>query len=184
MAAAAARISANEAFYLAAKENIQMHGGMGFTWEFDCHLYYRRAKLLALVLGSAAALEGSAGDPASRRRTPPVRRATMDFDDTPEEAAFRAEARAWLDENAKRARAPSAGMVYRAGNEDPELPQRAKAWQAKKADGRLRRHHLAEGLGRARRHADPAGDLQPGGGEVRRAARPVRHRPGHVHARR
>jgi hypothetical protein len=26
---------------------------MGFTWEADCHLYYRRAKLLALTLGSA-----------------------------------------------------------------------------------------------------------------------------------
>jgi alkylation response protein AidB-like acyl-CoA dehydrogenase len=51
-AAASARISANEAFFLAAKENIQVHGGMGFTWEFDCHLYYRRAKLLSLVLGS------------------------------------------------------------------------------------------------------------------------------------
>ena len=32
---------------------IQTHGGMGFTWEFDCHMYYRRAKLLALALGSA-----------------------------------------------------------------------------------------------------------------------------------
>ena len=45
-------MSANEAFFLAAKENIQVHGGMGFTWQFDCHLYYRRAKLLALTLGS------------------------------------------------------------------------------------------------------------------------------------
>jgi alkylation response protein AidB-like acyl-CoA dehydrogenase len=53
VAAAAARISATEAFFLAAKENIQTHGGMGFTWEFDCHMYYRRAKLLALALGSA-----------------------------------------------------------------------------------------------------------------------------------
>jgi acyl-CoA dehydrogenase len=53
VAAAAARVSATEAFWLAAKENIQTHGGMGFTWEFDCHLYYRRAKLLALQLGSA-----------------------------------------------------------------------------------------------------------------------------------
>ena len=53
VAAAAARVSATEAFWLAAKENIQTHGGMGFTWEFDCHLYYRRAKLLALALGSA-----------------------------------------------------------------------------------------------------------------------------------
>ena len=52
LAAAAARISASEAFFLAAKENIQTHGGMGFTWEFDCHMYYRRAKLLALTLGS------------------------------------------------------------------------------------------------------------------------------------
>jgi hypothetical protein len=52
VAAAAARISANEAFFLAAKENIQVHGGMGYTWEFDCHLYYRRAKLLSLALGS------------------------------------------------------------------------------------------------------------------------------------
>jgi acyl-CoA dehydrogenase len=52
VAAAAARISATEAFYHAAKENIQTHGGMGFTWEFDCHLYYRRAKLLGLALGS------------------------------------------------------------------------------------------------------------------------------------
>ena len=28
---------------------------MGYTWEFDCHLYYRRAKLLSLVLGSTRA---------------------------------------------------------------------------------------------------------------------------------
>ena len=47
------RDSANDAFFLAAKENIQVHGGMGYTWEFDCHLYYRRAKLLSLVLGSS-----------------------------------------------------------------------------------------------------------------------------------
>jgi alkylation response protein AidB-like acyl-CoA dehydrogenase len=53
VAAAAARVSATDAFWLAAKENIQTHGGMGFTWEFDCHLYYRRAKLLSLSLGSA-----------------------------------------------------------------------------------------------------------------------------------
>ena len=52
VAAAAARVAASEAFSLAAQENIQTHGGMGFTWAFDCHLYYRRAKLLSLALGS------------------------------------------------------------------------------------------------------------------------------------
>jgi len=52
VAAATARISATEAFELCSKENIQTHGGMGFTWEFDCHLFYRRSKLLAVNLGS------------------------------------------------------------------------------------------------------------------------------------
>src|SRR5262245_46058309 len=52
LAAAAARISANAAHFLAAKENIQVHGGMGYTWDADCHLHYRRAKLLSLALGS------------------------------------------------------------------------------------------------------------------------------------
>jgi alkylation response protein AidB-like acyl-CoA dehydrogenase len=51
-AAATARISATQAFQHCAKNNIQVHGGMGFTWEFDCHLYYRRANALALALGS------------------------------------------------------------------------------------------------------------------------------------
>jgi alkylation response protein AidB-like acyl-CoA dehydrogenase len=53
VAAAVARIAACEAGWLATKENIQTHGGMGFTWQFDCHLYYRRARLLGSALGSA-----------------------------------------------------------------------------------------------------------------------------------
>ena len=52
VAAAGARVSATEAFYYASKENIQIHGGVGFTWEYDCHLFYRRSKLLSLNLGS------------------------------------------------------------------------------------------------------------------------------------
>jgi alkylation response protein AidB-like acyl-CoA dehydrogenase len=51
-AAAAARISATQAFQHCSKNNIQVHGGMGFTWEFDCHMYYRRANAAALGLGS------------------------------------------------------------------------------------------------------------------------------------
>jgi alkylation response protein AidB-like acyl-CoA dehydrogenase len=52
MAAATARVSATEAYHLASKENIQTHGGIGFTWAVDCHLYYRRSKQLALGIGS------------------------------------------------------------------------------------------------------------------------------------
>ena len=54
IAAATARVSATQAYEFCAKENIQTHGGMGFTWEFDCHLYYRRSRLLAVNLGNLA----------------------------------------------------------------------------------------------------------------------------------
>ena len=53
-AAATSRISASQAFNECSKENIQTHGGMGFTWEFDCHLYYRRCRQLAANIGSQA----------------------------------------------------------------------------------------------------------------------------------
>ena len=53
-AAATARVSATKAFQLCAQENIQTHGGNGFTWEYDCHLFYKRSKLLSLNLGSLA----------------------------------------------------------------------------------------------------------------------------------
>jgi len=57
MAAAAARVSATQAFLHCAKNAIQVHGGVGFTWEFDCHLYYRRANQLAVVLGGCSEWE-------------------------------------------------------------------------------------------------------------------------------
>lgn len=57
LAAATARVSATQAFQLCARDNIQVHGGMGFTWEFDCHLYYRRANYLTLVIGGLTAWE-------------------------------------------------------------------------------------------------------------------------------
>ena len=52
IAAATARVSATQAYYFASKENIQTHGGMGFTWEFDCQFFYRRSKLLSVAIGS------------------------------------------------------------------------------------------------------------------------------------
>ena len=52
VAAAGARVSASDAYNYASQENIQIHGGVGFTWEYDCHLFYRRSKLLSLNIGS------------------------------------------------------------------------------------------------------------------------------------
>jgi alkylation response protein AidB-like acyl-CoA dehydrogenase len=66
-AAAAARISATQAFQHCAKNNIQVHGGMGFTWEFDCHLYYRRANATALSLGSLSYWEDALIDRMRKR---------------------------------------------------------------------------------------------------------------------
>lgn len=43
---------ASEAFVWVAGENIQVHGGIGFTWEHDAHIYLKRAKASSLLLGS------------------------------------------------------------------------------------------------------------------------------------
>ncbi|MFP6664030.1 MAG: acyl-CoA dehydrogenase family protein [Deltaproteobacteria bacterium] len=55
LAACNLRVAASDAFVLGAEDMIQVHGGVGFTWEFDCHLFYRRAKVLAATLGSPSA---------------------------------------------------------------------------------------------------------------------------------
>lgn len=52
LAAATARVSSTKAYELCSKENIQTHGGNGFTWEYDCHLFYKRSRLLSLNIGS------------------------------------------------------------------------------------------------------------------------------------
>ncbi|HEV7544645.1 MAG TPA: acyl-CoA dehydrogenase family protein [Reyranella sp.] len=56
-AAATARVSATQAYQQCARNCIQVHGGMGFTWQFDCHLHYRRSNALALSLGSQSQWE-------------------------------------------------------------------------------------------------------------------------------
>jgi alkylation response protein AidB-like acyl-CoA dehydrogenase len=55
-AAAVAHSMASEAFEKAAYECIHLHGGMGFTWEHDAHLYYRRARAGRVLFGDPAAL--------------------------------------------------------------------------------------------------------------------------------
>ncbi len=49
-AAAAARLMALDAFAMAARECLQIHGGIGYTFEANCHFYYRRERTLALTL--------------------------------------------------------------------------------------------------------------------------------------
>jgi alkylation response protein AidB-like acyl-CoA dehydrogenase len=49
-----AKAYCSDAFSKVTSECIQIHGGFGFTWESDCHLYYKRAKAGALTFGDAA----------------------------------------------------------------------------------------------------------------------------------
>jgi len=53
-AAAVAQAWCGEAFVSVTAECVQLHGGMGFTWEHDAHLYFRRAQSDAVLLGGAA----------------------------------------------------------------------------------------------------------------------------------
>ena len=53
-AAATAKIFASEGFFQCAAESIQLHGGVGFTWEYDPHLYFKRARASEQILGTPA----------------------------------------------------------------------------------------------------------------------------------
>lgn len=57
VAAALAKAHCSAAYTRVAAENIQIHGGIGFTWEHPAHLYFKRAKTSELLFG----------DPASQR---------------------------------------------------------------------------------------------------------------------
>ena len=56
IAAALAKAFCSQAFTHAAKECIQIHGGIGYTWEHDAHLYLRRAKSSELLFGTPSRL--------------------------------------------------------------------------------------------------------------------------------
>lgn len=51
--AGAAKALASEAYFYCAQEAIQLHGGVGFTWEYDPHLYFKRAQASGQWLGTA-----------------------------------------------------------------------------------------------------------------------------------
>ena len=72
-----------------AQMNIQVHGGIGFTWEHDAHLFLRRALVLNAVLGSPGRRRGRDGV-----RRPGARTRDVSLDLPPEAEAIRAEVRA------------------------------------------------------------------------------------------
>ncbi|GLY24615.1 acyl-CoA dehydrogenase family protein [Micromonospora sp. NBRC 101691] len=62
-AAPLAKLVATDAAYAVTAESVQLHGGIGFTWEHDAHLYLRRATANRLLLGDAPALRSRLAPP-------------------------------------------------------------------------------------------------------------------------
>jgi alkylation response protein AidB-like acyl-CoA dehydrogenase len=89
VAAAAAAALALPAFEFNARKNIQIHGGIGFTWEHDAHLYFKRSAALSVLFGNAddAAAELTALSANGNQRV-------YAFDLPPEAESFRADAKA------------------------------------------------------------------------------------------
>ena len=54
LAAALAKAQCSETYFCCASESIQLHGGVGFTWEYDPHLYFKRARASESFLGLPA----------------------------------------------------------------------------------------------------------------------------------
>ena len=109
--AAMAATLAAEAADLCANLDIQVHGGIGFTWEHDAHLYLRRATVLGRFLDPAVA----AADVTDLTRA--GTRRERGFDLPPEAEAFRADVQAFaatltgLDDDARRAAMVEAGYA-------------------------------------------------------------------------
>lgn len=125
---AAARLLATEAYEFSAQESIQLHGGIGGTWEATPQLHYRRARCLALELGAprwwrdhllALAPAGSSA----------LQGAAEDAPGEGDLGRYRARARAFLAEHAPR----FSGDARKGLSLEDDLAL-GRAWQAFKAD--------------------------------------------------
>ena len=65
MWAALAKAAASDAYFFVASDCLQLHGGVGFTWQFDCHVFLKRALLNRQLAGDNDALRDFAADKLS-----------------------------------------------------------------------------------------------------------------------
>ncbi|WP_109526669.1 MULTISPECIES: acyl-CoA dehydrogenase [Nocardia] len=93
LAANVAGVIAYDQYVLNAEKSLQIHGGIGFTWEHDCHLYLRRAQSIRALFGAV----GVAGDAVYASAAEGVRREYA-VDLPPEAEGFRAEVSAFVAE--------------------------------------------------------------------------------------
>jgi len=109
LAASLAKVYCSAAYSKIAGDAIQVHGGIGFTWEHPAHLYFKRAKSSEVMFGTparhrdvlAARLDlepkGRSEGGMGRRAGPRRRTENTDIEILPEDLAFADEVQRWLD---------------------------------------------------------------------------------------
>jgi alkylation response protein AidB-like acyl-CoA dehydrogenase len=118
LAASVAGAVVPDAFFAVSKDCIQVHGGIGFTWEHDAHLYFKRATALRLLLGSGSRWRPRVVDlvSAGTRRTLTV--------DLPSEAdGVRAEVAAFVDDLTSRPKLDWNPLIADSGYLVPNWPR-------------------------------------------------------------
>jgi len=93
LAVAIAATQALPGFVMCAEKNIQLHGGIGFTWEHDAHIILKRAVALAAMFGPVGAIEAEV-----TRLTDAGIVGTHAVELPPEADTYRAEVRAFIDD--------------------------------------------------------------------------------------
>src|ERR1700756_3536401 len=117
-AAAVAATLAPAAAQRCAQDCIQVHGGIGFTWEHDTNVYYRRALMLAACFGRASEYPQKVVDTAT---TSGMRAVNIDLD--PDTEKLRAEIRAEVAALKAMERGPRRGAIAEAGGGVAYLPE-------------------------------------------------------------
>ena len=107
-----------EAYARCAKDCVQVHGGIGFTWEHDAHLYLKRALAVRQLVGGAHAWRSRVAGLAAGGA-----RRTLTIDLPPEAEEHRAEVRAFLDDLKQRDKADWDRVVAEAGYIAPYWPK-------------------------------------------------------------
>ncbi|MFP5306123.1 MAG: acyl-CoA dehydrogenase, partial [Gammaproteobacteria bacterium] len=132
MECAAARALACDTFFFCAQEAIQLHGGVGFTWEYDPQLYFKRAQASGHWLGTADGLRGELAEAL-------LNGAALTPDPSPggrgenDDEQFRAEVAEWMREHLT---GRFAGLKHRGGPGDEEYePALRKEWERELAAG-------------------------------------------------
>ncbi len=127
---AAARVLAADTYFWCAQEAIQLHGGVGFTWEYDPQLYFKRAQAASHWLGTADAVRAEVAQTLLDTQTGSAAAPAAEAD---ADAAFRAEVAAWMCEHLSGRYAP---LKHRGGPGDEEFePELRKAWERELAAG-------------------------------------------------